>query len=117
MKTGIADSVKINDKYAQILSTFDVDLQSAVDDALQKYLIEQIRIKIVTLKQKVSVFKKKYGCDYETFHKKISEDEAYVNQVECNIDKMWETDLFEWELCHKGIKDWTDQLQNVLIML
>lgn len=117
MKTRVTDSIKINDRYAQILSAFDIDLQSAVDDALQRYLIDQIRIRIGRLKQKDRILKEKYGCDYNAFRKMMSEDEEYVNQVESNIDKMWEADLFEWEFCHKGIKDWTDQLQNILMML
>ncbi|EMS77625.1 hypothetical protein [Desulfotignum phosphitoxidans] len=117
METGITNSIKVKSRYAQLLSTFDMDLQTAVDDALQRYLVEQIRIKIKALKKKDQAFQKKYGKDYNLFCRLVAEDENYVEQIEKDITKLWESDLSEWEFCHEGIKDWTEQLQNILIML
>jgi hypothetical protein len=116
METGITNSIKVKSRYAQLLSTFDMDLQTAVDDALQRYLVEQIRIKIKALKKKDQAFQKKYGKDYNLFCRLVAEDENYVEQIEKDITKLWESDLSEWEFCHEGIKDWTEQLQNILIM-
>ena len=116
METGITNSIKVKSRYAQLLSTFDMDLQTAVDDALQRYLVEQIRIKIKALKKKDQAFQKKYGKDYNLFYRLVAEDENYVEQIEKDITKLWESDLSEWEFCHEGIKDWTEQLQNILIM-
>ncbi len=95
-----------------MLSSFSADIQSAVDLALQRYLIEQMTGRITGLKKKDSDFQSKYGCDYHTFCMRISGDDKYFDYIENNINKLWETDLADWEFCNKGIDDWTKQLQK-----
>ncbi|CAN2040752.1 conserved hypothetical protein [Candidatus Magnetomoraceae bacterium gMMP-15] len=117
MKKKLRDSIAIKRKYAEIILSFNTDLQSAVDLALQRYLIDQLMIKIAELKKKDKAFQLKYDCNYDTFCRHITQDEKYVNQIEKNINKLWEKDQADWEFCHKGIGDWTKQLQNILMML
>jgi len=107
-------TVFINDKYISILSRFG-DLQEAVDIALRRYTIYQITAKIAELRQKDARYQTKYKLDYVTFVQRVTENEAFVNEVETNIDKMWENDLADWEFCHKGIEDWTRTLQTILL--
>ncbi|WP_417913897.1 hypothetical protein [Candidatus Electronema sp. JM] len=54
-------SVLINKNYAELLPSFNDDLQSAVDAALQRYLIDEIAAKIAGLKKKEKLFRLKYG--------------------------------------------------------
>jgi hypothetical protein len=110
------DSITIKDRYVRMLSSFDSDVQSAVDLALQRYLIDQVTARIASLKRKDRAFQTKYGCDYETFSRRTAEDEGYVKEVEQTINRMWEADQADWEFCHKGIEDWTRQLQRILTM-
>lgn len=42
MEANIAKSITINSSYAELLPSFNDDLQSAVDAALQRYLIDEI---------------------------------------------------------------------------
>ncbi|MGD9732511.1 MAG: hypothetical protein AB7U45_10045 [Desulfamplus sp.] len=107
----------IKDNYSEILYSFGKDLQSAVDTALQKYLIDLITSEIAKLRKKELMFESKYQCDYKSFYQRISEDEEFVANIEANVNKMWEIDLAEWEFCHKGLNDWTKKLQNILMML
>jgi len=116
MKTNIQHSVQINSSYAEILPSFNDDLQSAVDAALQRYLIDEIAAKIASLKKKEKLFQLKYGCDYKTFSQRTAEDEEYINQIESSISKLWESDLSDWEFCEKGINDWTRKLQSILLL-
>ncbi|MCI5151421.1 MAG: hypothetical protein D3916_18935 [Candidatus Electrothrix sp. MAN1_4] len=115
MEAGLARSITIKNSYADILSSFNDDLQSAVDAALQRYLIDEIAGKINELRKKEQVFRKKYDCDYKTFALRTAEDEEYIDTVEKTISKLWENDLADWEFCQKGIKDWTRTLQNILL--
>lgn len=104
------DTVIIKNKYAEVLSAFVDDLQSAVDLALQRYSIDLITSKLTELQEKDVVFQDKYGCDYPTFIRRIAEDEEFVISIEGNVSKLWEIDLADWEFCHKGIEDWTIKL-------
>ena len=116
MEVNFAKSIIVNSRYAEILPSFGDDLQSAVDAALQRYLIDEIAAKIAGLKKKEKLFQLKYGCDYKTFSQRIAEDEEYINQIESSISKLWESDLADWEFCEKGINDWTRKLQSILLL-
>ena len=106
----------IRDNYSEILYSFGKDLQSSVDTALQKYLIDLITSEIAKLRKKELMFESKYQCDYKSFSQHISEDEEFVANIEADVNKMWEIDIAEWEFCHKGLNDWTKKLQNILMM-
>ncbi len=107
-------TVPIKDEYVEVLTAFG-DLQAAIDLALQRYTIEQITAKVAELRQKDTLYRTKYGLDYPTFAQRISQDETFVHQVEANVNKMWEVDLADWEFCYKGIEDWTQKLQTILL--
>jgi len=107
-------TVSIKKEYADILSTFG-EPQKAIDLALQRYSIEQITAKIVELRQKEAMYQLKYGMDYPTFTQRLTEDELFSEQVEASVNKMWEFDLADWEFCYKGVQDWTQKLQTILL--
>lgn len=109
-------SALIKNQYSDILNSFGKDLQSAVDTALQKYLIELITIKITEMRKQELMFETKYKCNYITFSQQTAINEDFILHIEQNINKMWESELAEWEFCHKGIDDWTKQLQNILLI-
>jgi hypothetical protein len=107
--------VSIKEEYAEILNSFG-DLESAIDLALKRYTIEQITTKILEFKQKNIYFENKYQRDYLSFCQKIQQDENFVNYVENNIEKLWEIDLSDWEFSYRGIADWTEKLQTILLV-
>jgi len=106
----------IRGNYTEIIHLFGKDLQSSVDAALQKYLIDLITSEIARLRKKELMFESKYQCDYQVFSQRMSEDEEFVINIEKNVNRMWENEMAEWEFCHKGINDWTRKLQNILMM-
>jgi len=107
-------TVAIQDKYVEALTAFG-DVQAAVDLALQRYTIEQITAKIAQLRQRDAEYRTKYGLDYSTFIQRIAQDETFVRHVETNVSPTWEIDLADWEFCTKGIEDWTNKLQTILL--
>ncbi len=109
-------SAVIKNNYIEVLYSFGKDLQSAVDTALQKYLIDLITSKIAELRKKELLFEAKYECDYQSFSQNISESDEFVINIEENVNKMWENELAEWEFCYKGIDDWSKKLRNILLM-
>lgn len=107
-------TVAIQDKYAEMLNVLG-DVQAAVDLALQRYAIEQITSKLAELRQREADYRAKYGLDYPTFAQRTATDESFVYQVESQVSKIWEVDLADWEFCYKGIQDWTQRLQKLLL--
>jgi hypothetical protein len=107
-------TVTIQDKYATVLSAFG-DIQTAVDTALQRYTNEQIVTKIRQLQQRDREYITKYGMTYASFTERIARDEALVQLIETTITQLWEADLADWEFCVKGIEDWTQTLENILL--
>jgi hypothetical protein len=107
-------TVTIQDKYLETLSALG-DVQVAVDLALQRYTIEQVTAKIAQLRRRAAEYQTKYGLDYSTFVQRIAQDEEFVRQVEMNISLTWESDAADWEFCARGIEDWTNKLQAILL--
>ena len=106
--------VAIQDKYLETLTVLG-DVQSAVDLALQRYTIEQVTAKLADLRQREAGYQAKYGMDYPTFVQRLATDADFVHQVESRLSKVWEVDLADWEFCYKGIQDWTQRLQQLLL--
>jgi hypothetical protein len=107
-------TVSIKNKHAEILTALG-GLQQAIDLALQRYIIEQVTAKVAEFYQKEMMYQTKYGMDYLTFTKRIAEDEEFINQVEANVNKIWEFDLADWEFCYQGRQDWIQKLQTILL--
>lgn len=107
-------TIPIREEYFEILSTLG-DVQSGIDLALQRFAIERITAKVAELQQKDAEYQRKYGLDYPACSARIARDEAFVQHLEAHIDKMWESDLADWEFCHKGIEDWSRKLQRILL--
>lgn len=107
-------SVMVKDKYVQALNALG-DVQTAVDTALERYTTEQIKSKINELRQREARYENKYGMEFTAFVDRAAIDENFVQQVEASRSKTWELDLADWEFCHKGIQDWTHQLQMLSI--
>ncbi len=110
----MAVTVAIPERYVKILAPLG-ELEKTVDLALQRYAVEQIVARITELRQRDRGFQTKYGCGYEAFVEQTARDEEFVREVEATISKTWELDLVEWEFCHKGIKDWAQRLQTILL--
>ncbi|MGG6239940.1 hypothetical protein ACQ4N7_15040 [Nodosilinea sp. AN01ver1] len=107
-------SISIKDEYAEVFSTLG-DLQSTIDLALQRHAIEKITQKINELRQQDNGYVAKYGMGYTDFSAKVSTDIEFVNHIEHAIEKTWEIDLAHWEFCHRGIEDWMQKLQTILL--
>ncbi len=107
-------TITVDSKYTDVLGVFG-NVQDAFDLAIQRYTIEQITRKIAELRHRAEKYVSKYGCDYDTFVKRMAMDETFAAVIESDIDAAWEIDLLDWEFSHKGIDDWTQKLQSILL--
>ena len=107
-------TVTVHNKFTEILASFG-DVQESVNAAVQRYTIEQVTTKITELRRKDDEYQKKYGMEYSAFAKRTSGDEEFVKTMESDVSKTWESDLADWEFCHKGVEDWTKKLQDILL--
>jgi hypothetical protein len=113
-RVDVMKTIAVQDKYADVLTTFG-DLQESVNTVLQRYTIEQVTTKINELRQRNERYQARYGLDYLTFSQRVAEDETFIEHLETNVSKTWEIDLADWEFCYKGIDDWTQKLQEILL--
>ncbi|MFN6513367.1 MAG: hypothetical protein RMY29_002545 [Nostoc sp. CreGUA01] len=107
-------TVSIKDEYIEVLAALG-DLQESMDLALKQYTLDKIAAKITELRQRDNKYREKYQLDYSTFSQKVSEDETFIKHIENSVDKVWEIDLADWEFCHKGVEDWIQKLQIILL--
>ncbi|MBD2135792.1 MULTISPECIES: hypothetical protein [unclassified Sphaerospermopsis] len=107
-------TVSIKDEYIEVLSALG-DLQESMDLALKQYTLDKIAVKIAELRHRDIKYQEKYQLDYSRFCQKIYEDEEFLQQIENSVDKTWEIDLADWEFCHKGVEDWIEKLQTILL--
>jgi hypothetical protein len=108
-------TVEIDDNYIKLLEPFN-DLQGTVNLAVKKFIIENLTQKIIELSNQNKFFKEKYDSEYVEFCNKVSSDENYLDYIENKRGILnWELDLTDWEFCIKGIEDWKQKLQNILI--
>lgn len=107
--------ITVQDKYVETLNALG-DLEDSVNIALQRYAIEQITTKINELRRKSLHYQQKYHLDYPTCAQRMAEDADFVHHIEATISKTWELDLTDWEFCHKGIADWTQKLEAILLI-
>lgn len=106
-------SVLIRDKYIETLGTLG-DLRAVVDLALDRYTIEEITVKVSTLKKCQTSYEEKYRISFAEMNERVKYDERFVRTVEQEIGPTWEADLLEWEFCVNGIQDWTERLQALI---
>ena len=59
-------------------------------------------------------WEEKYGRSYEAFREKTSSDPDFVERLH-REQPTWELDIAHWEFCRKGVQDWTQELQRVLM--
>ena len=107
-------TVPIRDDYFEILTALG-DVESGIDLALQRFALERIAAKITELRKRDARYQAEYGLDYPAFAERIAQDETFVRQIESHVRKTWEVDLADWELCHKGVEDWSHKLQRILL--
>ena len=106
-------TVAIDNRYVELFNILG-GIQESADLAMQRFVVEQITSKIADLKRQDAVFAKKYGMNYDLFLKNL-ESVEFVKKTEATITKTWEEHLIDWEFCHKGVGDWTRELQGVLL--
>lgn len=103
--------VQVKEEYAAILDP----LQENVDEALRRYALEKVQARILELEQNVQNWEEKYGCSYDLFAYRTSLDEAYVEQLDTNVDtQQWEGDLISWEFDAKELQEWRNHLRKLL---
>jgi len=109
------ETVTIEDKYIETIKPF-TDIQTATNIALKRYIIDLITTKLAELSSNDNNYKKKYKLDFVSFSEKTISDENYILRLEQQNGFInWESDLIDWEFNYKGISDWKQKLQDILI--
>lgn len=105
-------SIAIREIYLETLHSLG-DVNEEVEAAIRRHTVERISDKIASLRTEDRQWEEKYGCSYEVFREKTSSDPDFVERLH-REQPTWELDAAHWEFCHKGVQDWTQELQRIL---
>jgi hypothetical protein len=108
----VADmTVQVKEIYSKVYEALKED----IDDVLHQHALKQLQQRISEANQNVRQWEEKYGCDYEAFIYRTATDEAYVRQLNANVEtQMWEGDLISWEFEMRELQTWQSHLQQLL---
>ncbi len=107
-------TVTIKTDYIKILDALG-SLDTIVEDAIRKYLIDKCVERIEESKRKIEDFEKKYDCNYADFISKISTAEGLKAVEKTSLN--WEGDMTEWEYWENELKEWKARLEDILMKL
>ena len=103
-------TVSIKSNYLEMLSTIG-RVESIVEEAVRKYLIDKCVERLEKAKLKVREFEKRYNCQFPDFYLTIS-DENQLDKIE-KKHPTWEADLAEWEYWQKELEEWKAKLEDI----
>ena len=102
--------VQVKEEYAAILEP----LQESVDEALRRYALEKVQVRILEWEQQVQRWEEKYGCGYDLFAYRTTIDEEYVRQLDADPDtQQWEGDSISWEFDVRELREWRHRLRTL----
>jgi len=105
-------SIAIREIYLEALGSLG-DVREEVEAAIRRHIVELISDKIASLRAEDRRWEEKYGCSYEVFRERMSSDPDFVERLH-REQPTWELDVAHWEFSHKGVQDWTEELQRIL---
>lgn len=102
----------IEDRLVEVLGYFGEPMK-VLEEAVTRFAAEHCRERIAEIKDSISELERKYGLLLDRFQNKIETEEGFAEYVEGHIEKMWESDLMEWEFQTKELARWERILERI----
>ena len=106
--------VTIRGKYQDILTSLG-DLETVVDDALRRYVLERASDRMEHCKAEITRMKSRYGISCETFRQRIARDETFLNRLD-REHPTWEADFNRWETYAEELERWRKRTHDILMV-
>ena len=106
-------SIAVRNIYLEALRPFG-DVLEEIEAAVRRHTIERIGDKIASLRAEDRQWEQKYACAYQVFREKVSTDPDFVERLH-REKPTWEIDAAHWEFSHRGVQEWTQELQRILM--
>ncbi len=106
-------TVAIRDEFVELLSVLG-DVESEVDDALRRYLLDRASERMEHCRKEIRHFEQVYGRSFDDFTTTItSEDNPLLDQIE-RQHLTWEADYNAWETYVQELERWKKRLSDLL---
>jgi len=105
-------AITIKKGYLELLNSLGC-ADTAVEDAIRKYLIDKCVERIEKSKREIEEFERKYDCNYAEFITKVSIEDG-LKAIEKKSPN-WEEDMIAWEYWEKELEEWKMRLEDILI--
>lgn len=70
---------------------------TVVPAAVRRYVVDRSLQGLETAEERAKVYAQRYGLDYDTFNRRVTLDEAYLDRLN-QEQPLWEIDAIEWAL-------------------
>lgn len=102
----------VENRLVQVLGYFGEPMK-VLEEAINRFAAEHCREKIAGIRDNLTKFERKYGLPLDRFQNKIETEEGFAEYVEKDIEKMWESDLMEWEFETEELERWERILEHI----
>ena len=108
-------NVAIRNEFVELLSVLG-DLESEVDDALRRYILDRASERMERCREEIRYFEQVYGHSFEDFAAALaSEDSPLLDEIERH-HPTWEADYNTWETYAQEFERWKKRVSDLLTM-
>jgi|GEM_PF-6837968 len=106
-------NVSIRNEFVELLSVLG-DVESEVDDALRRYLLDRASERLEHCRKEIRHFEQIYSRSFDDFASALaSENSAFLDEVE-GQHPTWEADYNTWETYVQEFERWKKRASDLL---
>ena len=84
-----------------------------IPSAVRQYVVDRCLQRLDAAEAKIAIYMHKYGLDYETFNRRVTMDQDYLDRLNQNHPR-WEADAIEWATRAEEAELWRMRLTQAL---
>ena len=86
---------------------------TVIPSAVRQYVVDRCLQRLDAAEAKIAVYVRKYGLDYETFNRRVTMDQDYLDNLS-QTHPRWEADAIEWAVRTEEAELWRMRLTQAL---
>jgi hypothetical protein len=107
-------TIPIQSSFLDLLKSLG-DPAAIVPAALRQYTVDRCLQHIENAEAKIAVYARRYEVDYETFNRRVTTDQAYLDTLN-REHPLWEADAIEWAHRTEEVEAWRERLNKALLV-
>ncbi|MEZ4767353.1 MAG: hypothetical protein R2844_02890 [Caldilineales bacterium] len=105
-------TISLQDNMYELVQTFG-EPATVVPTAVRRYVVDRSLQRLEAAEANVTVYAQRYAMDYETFNRRVTLDEEYLDRLN-QEHPLWEADAIEWAHWTEEVNLWRKRLTQAL---